>query len=332
MKTNCIVFPRARQAEVGTVEIRSPGEGELLTRTRITGVSTGTETRVYRGKQHGATFPLIPGYENIGEVIEAGAGTTIAPGQRLFVRTHLYDPAPYTRTWGGQIAHSLTNEDALVLIPDEVSDERAIYAKVAAIALHGVKRAAVREGEWVVVVGLGIIGHLVAQHCIARGARVVAVDMDESRRALASQAGTVAEIDASASDALERVHEVTGGGASVVFDATGVASVLPVAARYLRSRAWDDDLSGCGRLVLQGSLETPITLDYNETFMQEIDLILPRDCDTQDLIDSLDLMASGALRPELIPATTYPFADCTTAYDRLVNREIMRVLYTWEAR
>lgn len=330
MKARCIVFPEPLKATVGEIEVPSPGEGQLLTKTRLTGVSTGTETRVFRGKQDGAQFPLIPGYENLGEVVEAGPGTTVKPGQRLFVRNHRYEPGEYTKTWGSQVSHSLTDENGLVVIPENVSDERAIYAKVAAISLHGVKRAKVKAGEWVVVVGLGLIGHLVVQHAVAKGAKVIAVDMEADRLELAKKAGALHTIDAHDRNAVDQAHEISGGGADVAFDATGLASVLEPTSLYLKARAWDDDPANCGRLVLQGTVEDPVTLDYMALFRREIDLITPRDCDTQDLIDSLDLMGADKLHPEIIPASRYSFRDCAEAYPKLVSREIMRVLYTWE--
>lgn len=329
MKSRCIVFPQPLGAEIGEIEVPKPGAGELLTKTRLTGVSTGTETRVFRGKQEGSEFPLIPGYENLGEVLEAGPGTTLRQGQRVFVRNHKYDSGEYSRQWGSQVAHSLTDEAAAIPIPDGVSDERAIYAKVGAIALHGVKRARVTSGERVVVVGLGIIGHLVCQHAVARSAKVIGVDLKESRLELARLAGCEDAIVGTDPNLVERVADITGGGAAVAFDATGIPETLESTAALLKPRPWDAPPERCARLVLQGTLEDSLTLAYRTLFVPEIDLITPRDCDTGDIIDSLALMATGELRPEIIPFTSYKFVDAATAYPRLVNREIMRVLFTW---
>jgi 2-desacetyl-2-hydroxyethyl bacteriochlorophyllide A dehydrogenase len=329
MKARCIVFPRPLKAEIGEIEVPPPGPGQLFCRTLMTGVSTGTETRVFRGKQDKSVFPLIPGYENLGVVVEAGPGTTTPVGQRLMVRGHLYDPSPYTTCWGAQVSHSLTTEENLVVVPEGVSDDRAVYAKVAGISLHGVKRARVRRGEWVVVVGLGLIGHLVVQHAVARDAKVIAVDTLEDRLELAGKAGATHTLNAKDRGAVDRANEITGGGADVAFDATGLASVLDPTSRYLRARPRDDSPDNCARLVLQGTVEEPITLGYRSLYTPEVDLVTPRDCDTQDLIDSLELMARGRIHPEMIPASRYSYRDCALAYPRLVSREIMRVLYTW---
>lgn len=329
MKAKCIVFPEPRRADVGEIEVPAPGPGQLRTRTRLTGVSTGTETRVFRGKQERSAFPLIPGYENLGEVVDAGPQTTLNPGQRVFVRSHAYDSGEYATQWGSQVSHSLTSEGSAIPVPDDVSDERAIYAKVAGISLHGVKRARVSAGEWVVVVGLGIIGHLVVQHAAARGAKVVGIDMDDGRLELARAGGAAKTLRAQDGDLVGRVAEVTGGGADVAFDATGRPDTLASTAALLKSRAWDGDITGCGRLVLQGTLEEPVSIPYMTLFRPEIDLIVPRDCDTQDMIDSLSLMATDRLHPEVIPAAKLSFADAAAAYPKLVNRELMRVMFTW---
>jgi threonine dehydrogenase-like Zn-dependent dehydrogenase len=179
-------------------------------------------------------------------------------------------------------------------------------------------------------VGLGIIGHLALQHAVARGAWAIGIDIDESRLQLARQAGALHAINGRERDTVQQVMSITEGGAHVAFDATGIASMLESTSKYLRPRPWDGDPAACSRLVLQGSLEDPVSVDYWALFMPELDLIVPRDCDTQDLVDSLSLMATGSIRPEIIPATTYSYRDAAEAYPRLVDREIMRVLFSWE--
>ena len=330
MKTDCIVFPEPNKVVTGTVDVGPPGRGQVLTRTRLTGVSTGTETRVFRGKQDRSEFPLIPGYENLGEVIETGPDTTLPVGARVFVRSHEYDPAPYTRMWGSQVARSVSAEASTVRVPDSVPDEDAIYAKVCGIALHGVRRARIRESEWVAVVGLGMIGHLVVQQACARGARVIGVDVAEARLDLAVRAGAVHAIDGRSADVSEQVRSLTSGGADVGFDATGLASTIERTAACLRHRSKDETLDSCPRLVLQGSLEEPLTLNYYTLFTPELDVVTPRDCDTQDIVDSLSLMEAGSISPGIIPASVRSYRDAADAYARLVSRDVMRVHFRWD--
>jgi 2-desacetyl-2-hydroxyethyl bacteriochlorophyllide A dehydrogenase len=329
MKANCIVFPAPETVESGEVELSSPTPDQILTETILTGVSTGTETRVFRGGQKDTNFPVIPGYENLGRVMEAGDQSGYTTGERVFVRAHRYDPGPYTMMWGSQVSHSLTSGPAAIRVPENVTDEDAIYAKVSGISLHGVKRAHVRSDEWVAVVGLGIIGHLVVQHCVARGARVIAIDLDADRCRRAEEAGAETSIDGRSDRLAEQVFELTDGGVSAAFDATGIARMLEPTSKLLRPRSWDESPELAPRLVLQGTVEEPVTLDYFTLFSPELDLITPRDCDTQDLVDSLSLMSEGRIHPSIIPATVASFRDAPDLYPRLVSREVMRVLFRW---
>ena len=329
MRAKCIVFPEPEKAEIGEIDVGSPSADQILTRTLLTGVSTGTETRIFRGKQHGQQFPLIPGYENLGEVIEAGADSGFQRGQRAFIRNHKYDAGPYKMMWGSQVSHSVSTASSAIPIPDGIEDKDAVYAKVSGISLHGVKRARVSEGEWVAVVGLGIIGHFVVQHCVARGANVIAVDLDGSRRELAERGGARVSLDGMAPDLTDQVQQLSGGGVNAAFDATGIAKMLEPVSALLRPRLWDEDVRQAPRLVLQGSVEKPVTMDYMSLFLPELDLITPRDCDTQDIVDSLDLMAADMIKPSIIPATAAGIEKAAELYSKLMKREIMRVLFKW---
>ena len=91
MSERCITFEGSRVVGIRSLDPGEPMHGQVSTRTICTGVSTGTETRVLRGKQLGAEFPLIPGYENVGRVEKAGPETAIAPGTIVIVPWHAYN-------------------------------------------------------------------------------------------------------------------------------------------------------------------------------------------------------------------------------------------------
>lgn len=212
MKATCITFPEPRVVSVGSFEVSPPGAGQILTRTLVTGVSTGTETRVFRGRQSGSRFPLIPGYENLGQAVEAGPGTELAAGDRVFVKAHQYSADPYSLCWGGQTSHSVSAAAAAIPVPDSLSDDDAIFCKIAGISLHGVRRAGVKQDDWVVVVGLGIIGHFVVQHAAALGARVIGIDLEPDRLELARQGGATHCFDGRDVNLANTIKDLTGGG------------------------------------------------------------------------------------------------------------------------
>ena len=178
MKTQAIVFPRPFAAELAEIELRPLQPGEVLTRTVYTGVSTGTEVRVYSGKQINTTFPLIPGYENVGEVVEVAAGTTLKVGDYVYGAS-LPETAPYCRSWGGQVEYAVSPESSLIALPRGMDLLKASFAHTAAIGFHGLRRARVARGETVAIVGQGLIGFLAGLSARALGARVVAIDHGE---------------------------------------------------------------------------------------------------------------------------------------------------------
>ncbi|TVR52047.1 MAG: hypothetical protein EA426_19315 [Spirochaetaceae bacterium] len=330
MRANCIVFSEPGSVGHGEIDVPEPGPGQLVTRTLFSGVSTGTESRVLSGKQEGSVFPLIPGYENVGEIVAAGPRTMLQVGTRVFVAAHRYDSLGKAITWGAHVSHSITDEGSVNPIPDGVAPELAVYGKVSAISLHGVKRGRLMPNEWVVVLGLGLIGHLVVQHAVARGGRVIAIDVDAGRSEAAKRAGAEIVLDGTRRDVVDEVKRITGGGANVAFDATGRSDTLDVSASMLKPRAWHSDIGGVSRLVIQGSIVGSVCLDYTSSlFMPEIDVITARDNDRVDIAESLIMMATGAIDPGAIEATEYAASDAENAYRHLLEKKPMRIFFRW---
>jgi 2-desacetyl-2-hydroxyethyl bacteriochlorophyllide A dehydrogenase len=188
MKSKAIIFPQANTGTIGEIDLPQPGPGEAITRTLYTGVSTGAELRILVGKQVGGVFPLIPGYENIGEVFAVGEGVNLAKSARVLTVNHL-PTAPYTSCWGAHVEYGLFKTQELFLIPENLDLLDAIFAKTSAIALHGVRRGHVTAQDKVAVVGLNLIGLLAAQIAKAMGATVIAIDTLDDRLESAKASG-----------------------------------------------------------------------------------------------------------------------------------------------
>lgn len=101
-------------------------------------------------------------------------------------------------------------------------------------------------------------------------------------------------------------------------------------SRFVKPRQADTSLDECSRLVVQGTLEDPIELNYDHLFFPEQDIIFPRDCDIRDIVDSLALMADGQINPGIVPVSKYSYTDAAEAYERLVQKDVIRVLFTWD--
>jgi 2-desacetyl-2-hydroxyethyl bacteriochlorophyllide A dehydrogenase len=251
MNNPTVVFPEPRAVAVEDRERPAPGPGEVLVETDTSLVSTGTELTVLSGEypegsiwdEYG-TYPFVPGYANVGTVVESGAKTTIEPGTRV-------------ATWSPHAAYVTAHADECVVVPDDISDERACPFVIAQIVMNGVRRGRTDWGETAVVYGLGILGQLAVRCCRLAGVETVfGVDLAADRiEYLPDEAGVVG-IDASATDPAEAVEERTDGRlADVVFEVTGNPAAIPGEFDALRDQ---------GRLVLLSSPRGETELDFHD--------------------------------------------------------------------
>ncbi len=239
-----LAFEGPRKLGYRDEDVSAPGAGEVLLRTLYSGISAGTELTAYRGTnpylhktwdvsrrlfttaQAGAAKPDYPlvgwGYEEVGEIVEVGAGVTdLEAGQRVF------------GIWGHREKKVVTAEYARDrLIPAHVTPVHGVFSRIGDIALNAVLDAGVNLGETVAVFGMGVIGLVLAQLARLSGARVIVIDMIPERLALAQKQGADHIIDAKAGGVAEQIKDLTGGrGADICFEVSGSTRALHEATR-----------------------------------------------------------------------------------------------------
>ena len=225
MKSTNIVLTGKQQVELRDEPVPDLPPDGVAVRTRVSLISSGTETICYRGESdpgshwhHWVRYPFYLGYSNVGVIEQIGAAVSgFAAGERVFTTAHHHQVAVARGT--------------PIRITDAVSDESAAWSKLATIAQTGVRRAQLAMGATVAIIGLGPLGQLLSQYARVMGAeRVIAIDPLASRLDVARAHGATHRFAGSAGDALPFVEELTGGArADVVFDATGHPPVLPLA-------------------------------------------------------------------------------------------------------
>jgi predicted dehydrogenase len=178
--------------------------------------------------------PLALGYCNVGTVLETGYGVTdFRAGDRVASN-------------GGHADVVAVSANLCAKVPDGVSDEAAAFTVLGAIALQGIRLAAPTIGEAVAVSGLGLIGLLTVQLLRAQGCRVLGLDPDPARLALARQFGAETVDLSSAIDPVsEAMHFSRGRGVDAVIIAASTDSSEPIALAAAMSRKR-------GRIVLVG--------------------------------------------------------------------------------
>ena len=223
-----VVLTPQGNAAISSIQVADPAPEEILVSTRKTQVSAGSERNAYEMSRSEASSI---GYTAVGVVEEVGRSVdNYAPGDRvLIISPHqgadLVDVSSPSN-WGGYAGH----------VPDGVTDAQATFAVLGDVALHGVRRAKPFLGESVAVFAQGLVGQLTTYFAARAGAYpVIAIDLLEERLEHSRRMGATHTINASREDAVEAVHDLTGGGARVVFmvarDPAVFADCLKAAAR-----------------------------------------------------------------------------------------------------
>ncbi len=247
-----IVFPQAETIAIERVPDPTCAADEVIVRVASCGIC-GTDVHIYRN-EYMSEFPLIPGHEFSGEIVEVGRDVTdVAVGDRVTVDPNLYcghcdfcrnEQANHCRNWqgvgvtrsGGFAEYVNAPACACYKLPEGMSDTQAAFVEPLACVIHALKRLRTWPADDVLLFGAGPMGLLLLQALRHSGAaRVVAVDKQTDRLKLASALGASAAVAADAQqDAALR--DLAPEGFPIVIDATGVPAVIERAFGYLRPR------------------------------------------------------------------------------------------------
>lgn len=280
--------------------------------------------------------PLPMGYCNAGRVIALGAGVTeFRVGDRV-------------ATNGPHAEIVRVPRNLCARIPDGVAEEQATFAVIGAIALQGLRLAAPTFGEVFVVSGLGLIGLLAVQLLRANGCRVIGIDPDARRLALAEQFGAVPIRLDEGVDVVAEATRLSGGrGVDGVLIAASTSSSDPVrqAAQMSRKR---------GRIVLLGvtglelsradfyekELSFQVSCSYGpgrydpgyEDRGNDYPLGLVRWTEQRNFEAVLDAMAAGQLDTGALITNRFDIAQAPAAYATLgEDRSALGIVLTYPA-
>ena len=267
--------------------------------------------------------PIPLGYCNVGEAIAGGAGVTdIGVGDRIASN-------------GAHATHVRVPQNLCVKIPDNVSDEAAAFTVVASIGLQGIRLAQPTLGEAFVVTGVGLIGLLTVQLLRAQGCRVLAVDFDAAKLALAASYGAETCNPGAGQDPVAAGLAFSRGrGVDGVIITASTQSNDPVtqAAQMCRKR---------GRIVLVGvsglelnradfyekELSFQVSCSYGpgrydsdyEDRGQDYPLGFVRWTERRNFEAVLDMLASGRLATDALVTERIPFDEAKRAYRTLTD-------------
>ena len=182
MQTTAVVLNGPRDIRLDTLTVAAPQAKDLVVQIKHSGISTGTEKLFWSGQMPpfpGMGYPLVPGYEATGEVVEAPQSSAFKAGDTVFVPgANCYSGA--FGLFGGAARYLVSNEDRVTKLDAAMGPEGALLA-LAATARH----AMAGPGKTVpdLIVGHGVLGRLLARLTVAAGAPPPTVwEIDPERR------------------------------------------------------------------------------------------------------------------------------------------------------
>ncbi len=269
MQTVAVVMDGPGQAARRSVALTEPGPEDVVVDIQWSSISAGTERLLWSGRMPpfpGMGYPLVPGYESVGRVINAGANSGLQGGEFVFVP----GARCFTEVRGlfGGAAARLVVPGARVSTIDADLGERGALLSLAATAYHALADAKPPE----LIIGNGVLGRLLSRITIALGHPAPTIwESQECRRAGASV--TTQEADS------RRDY-------GTIYDASGDATILDTLVTRLARG---------GEIVLAGFYHAPLSFTFPPAFMREARFRIAAEFKTADLAAAQAMIVSGAL-------------------------------------
>jgi 2-desacetyl-2-hydroxyethyl bacteriochlorophyllide A dehydrogenase len=321
VKAAVLTGPRAFRVEA----VRDPivGPGEALVRVEAAGVC-GTDYRIWTGERP-VSYPLIPGHEFIGEVVQVGSGVTrIGPGDRVAVEPNwgcgtcdlcrdglgnlcLARTAVGIDRDGGFAELAVLPERACWPAPATLPSEVLLFTEPLAVVTRAVGRAEPRPGETAAVVGAGTLGLLAVQLLRERGCRVLAVGRTERRLGLARELGAEATIAGAGETVATAARRLSGrDGVDLVIETAGTAEAVELTLGQVGF------IRPGGRAVLTGLPHEPARVEFFWLVRREIDIrgsMIYR----EEFGEAVSLLAAGRIRVEPLLTHRFPLSAIESA-------------------
>ncbi len=257
-KNHILYFPEVKRAAFAERDLPVLNPDEVLIRTSRTLISTGTEMTAYCGDYEAGSIwernfscPYYPGYNNIGTIVDAGAGVP-----RSWLGRRVATPTAHASFTTVEV-HGTEPEATCFPVPEGIRDDDAVFFTIPLIVMNGIRRSGIQWGESAVVFGLGLLGQFAVRFLQACGAfPILAVDTAVHRLELLPQDPDIIPVNpAEASPEEVLLQHNKGRRADVVFELTGDAGLIPCEAKLLRKK---------GRLIILSSPKRPVLFDFHD--------------------------------------------------------------------
>lgn len=332
------VLPSTMRAAVFTgggkpLELRivprpTPGPGEALVRVVACGLCHSDLHYLDHGTPTFKAPPLILGHEISGTVVDVGPG--VSPerigegvvlssistcGACIACRTGRENQCAEQRMIGNSVDGGLTEyvvwpaRDVFTVPPELPLEDASVIADALTTAYHAVvRRGRLVAGETIAIFGCGGVGLSAVQVAALAGARVIAIDIDPKKLALARDFGAELTYDAKDPDLVKALKRATAGGPDLAIEAIGKPEVQEQALSVIRTG---------GRLVLLGFAAKPMSVQGGRVTFRELEIIGTLGCRNVDFPVVIDLVRRGKLAITPLVSHRHRLEEVNAGFDAL---------------
>ncbi len=344
MKT--AVFTNVREIGLQECETPVPKGNKVLIKVNACAICTW-EQRVYTGVNK-VEFPFIGGHEIAGEIVAMGEdvnktewkiGDNVVVGVTLPCRNCYYcktgneqscehfnhsahlEGLPY-RGMGGLSEYLLVSPDCIFKYRNVSANEACIIEPLSCV-IHSVETANVQLGDFVLIIGSGIMGLLHTVLCQRRGGIVIVSDVNEERLKIAKSLGAKYVINPTKENLDERVKEITKGiKAQVIFDTTPIPAVVTDTFKCV---------SNAGKIVMYSSIHPadPVLFDPNWVHGKSIQILGTANSNDRDFMRAAQMVSEGVIDMKPFISEVYPAEKVKEAFESAAKADKFRVVVTF---
>ncbi len=310
--------------QIEEVDIPTPGAGEIVIKMQASGVCHTDLHAVEGDWPVKPSPPFIPGHEGVGLITAVGEGVThVKEGDRVGT-AWLYSACGHcTHCLGGWetlcerqknsgysvngsfAEYVLANADYVGIIPDNVDSIEIAPVLCAGVTVYkGLKMTDTKPGDWVVISGIGGLGHMAVQYAIAMGLNVAAVDIDDEKLEFAKKLGATVIVNAKNTDPGEYLKKEIGGAHGVLVTAVS-------------AKAFDQALSMVrrgGTVVFNGLPVGDFPVSIFDTVLNGITIRGSIVGTRLDLQESLNMASAGKVKATV---TAEPLENINDIFERM---------------
>ena len=307
MNTLAVILKGPERLALQALELNPVGVDDLLVETAWSGISSGTEKLLWNGEMPefpGKGYPLVPGYESVGRVVEAGANVSARIGEWVFVPgANCYKDA--RGLFGGTASRVVVPAARALAIPESLGKDGVLCA-LAATAVHAVEGGALPD----LIIGHGVLGRLLARITVAMGAPAPTVwDTNPARRE--GEHG----YDVPAPEYDKRTDYAS------IYDASGDADIFDTLIARLAKG---------GEITLAGFYANRVNFAFPPAFMKEARLRIAAEWQPEDMAVTRKLIESGKLKLDGLISDRAPAGLAPSAYPKAFSDpDCLKMVLDW---